>query len=221
MTKRKPKAIERRPARQPDDAERAGIEACQLLGFGNNPSHLCASDRLKVDLVSTLRLVIDHAGAVALEGGGTDIARLVGAVEQLTRLLPKAATEPQSHRPDPRKALLDMILEMKARRESGDRADAPSLRQRVAQLEAENAGLRAAARAAGLAVTPRTCDITPPNERAECDPGMRAGPDDPRPPVVIDADAVDLQGFGHVDEPWRQFCTDIEGNPLTARGRRY
>jgi hypothetical protein len=143
MTRRK-RPTESRPARHTDDAERAAVEACELLGFGNEPSRLCASDRLKVDLVSTLRLVIDHAGQVALEGGTADIGRLVGAVEQLTKLLPKTATEAPSHRADPRKALLEMILQMRDRDEIADRAEEPSLRDRIAVLEAENLTLRAA-----------------------------------------------------------------------------
>jgi hypothetical protein len=226
VTKRK-KATERRPARQPDDAERSAVEACQLLGLGNEPSRLCAADRLKVDLVSTLRLVIDHAGAVALEGGTADIGRLVGAVEQLTRLLPKTVVEPVPHRPDPRKALLDIILTMKANGEIADR-DEPSLRERVAVLEAENANLRAAVRAAGLAVVPREVDIVPPSERADRDPGMRPGPDDPKPVTIegkaepADVDALDIRhGYNSAPEPWRDFSTDVEGNPLTPRGRRY
>jgi len=127
------------------DAERAAVEACQLLGLGNEPSRLCASDRLKVDLVSTLRLVIDHAGQVALEGGTADVGRLVSAVEQLTRLLPKT-TEAPTHRADPRAALLALILQQRDREEIGERTEEPSLRERIAVLEAENAKLRAAAR---------------------------------------------------------------------------
>ena len=126
-----------------NDVLKARAEAAELLGLGNEPSRLCASDRLKVDLVSTLRLVIDHAGQVALEGGTADIGRLVGAVEQLTKLLPKTATEAPSHSADPRKALLALILQMRDRDEIADRAEEPSLRERVAVLEAENAKLRA------------------------------------------------------------------------------
>jgi hypothetical protein len=143
MTKRKPTTERLRP--KTDDAERAAVEACELLGFGNEPSRLCASDRLKVDLVSTLRLVIDHAGEMALEGGTADIGRLVGAVEQLTKLLPKTATEAPSHRADPRKALLELILQQRDREEIGERTEEPSLRERIAALEAENKRLRAGA----------------------------------------------------------------------------
>jgi hypothetical protein len=128
MTRRK-RPTESRPARHTDDAERAAVEACELLGFGNEPSRLCASDRLRVDMVSTLRLVIDHAGEAVLAGGAADLTRLVGAVDHLTKLLPKAATEAPSHRADPRKALLEMILQMRDRDEIANRAEEPSLRE--------------------------------------------------------------------------------------------
>ena len=132
------------------DVLKARAEAAELLGFGNNPDRLCASDRLKVDLVSTLRLVIDHAGAVALEGGTADIGRLIGAVEQLTKLLPKTA-EPVSTRSDPRAALLEMILQMRERdgvpdvitlQETIDEqaAEIEQLRAEVAALKAGGAG---------------------------------------------------------------------------------
>ena len=50
----------------------------------------------------------------------------------------------QSHRADPRKALLEMILEMRDRDEVGDLAAEPTLRERIAALETENTRLRAA-----------------------------------------------------------------------------
>jgi hypothetical protein len=129
------------------DAERSAAEACQLLGLGDEPSRLCASDRLKVDLVSTLRLVIDHAGQVALEGGTADIGRLVVAVEQLTRLLPKAATEPQPHRADPRKALFELLMQMREREgvpdEGTTQATINAQAAEIAQLRAQLAALKA------------------------------------------------------------------------------
>jgi hypothetical protein len=151
MTRRKPRPTERRPA---DDAERSAREACELLGLGNDPVRLCPADRLRVDMVSTLRLVIDHAGEAVLAGGAADLTRLVGAVDHLTKLLPKAATEPVSHRADPRKALLEMILQMRDRDEIADTAAEPSLRSRIAELEAENAKLRAALAAKAGAPSP-------------------------------------------------------------------
>jgi hypothetical protein len=160
VTRRKPRPTERRPA---DDAERSAREACELLGLGNDPVRLCPADRLRVDMVSTLRLVIDHAGEAVLAGGAADLTRLVGAVDHLTKLLPKAATEPVSHRADPRKALLEMILQMRDRDEIADTAAEPSLRSRIAELEAENAKLRAAARAAPGAAPVEAVPAAPAN----------------------------------------------------------
>jgi hypothetical protein len=147
VTRRKT-PIESRPARHTDDAdaERSSREAAELLGFGD-PSRLCPADRLRVDLVSALRSAVDNASATAMEGGSADVGRLVTAVEQLTRLLPKAATEAPSHRPDPRAALLELILQMRERGEIADRAAEPSLREENAVLRAENEMLRRAANA--------------------------------------------------------------------------
>jgi hypothetical protein len=199
MTRRK-RPTESRPARHTDDAERAAVEACELLGFGNEPSRLCASDRLKVDLVSTLRLVIDHAGQVALEGGTADIGRLVGAVEQLTKLLPKAATEAPSHREDPRKALLALILQMRDRDEIADRAEEPSLREQVAGLQAENARLRAALAAKAGAPSPGS---SPP------DPAPNTPPADNVVPLKTAKTSPSLDditaSYPAPAEPWRAF----------------
>jgi hypothetical protein len=76
-----------------NDLAKTRREAVVLLGL--DPARpMCPADSLRVHLVSTLRLVIDAAGETVLEGGTADIGRLVGAVEQLTKLLPKAATAP-------------------------------------------------------------------------------------------------------------------------------
>jgi hypothetical protein len=196
MTRRKPRPTEGEPARRTDDAERSAREASQLLGLGDDPSRLCPADRLRCDLVATLRIAIDHAGATAMEGGSADVGRLVSAVEQLTRLLPKAATEAPSHRADPRKALLEMILTMRERGELSDRAMEP-----ITGCAADP-----------TVITPSEADVVPPGELADRDPGMRPGPDDPKPPVTIEGkaapaaeDMVDLRaGYNDTPEPWRE-----------------
>jgi hypothetical protein len=227
VTKRKSRPTERRPARHTDDAELAFTEASALLGFGDDPSKLCGADRIRVGMVAGLTAAVDAATESLLAGNSSagDIGRLTSSVEALVRLLPKATTEPVSQRPDPRVALLEMLLEMRERAGIPPEGVGPSLRARIVELETENAKLKAAVRAAraGLPINPRTCDIVPASERAECDRGPRAGPDDPKEPTVIDADAFDIrQGFNNDQpEPWRAFSTDVEGNPLTPRGRRY
>jgi nucleoid-associated protein YgaU len=180
---------------EPNDLVKARQEAAALLGL--DPKRpMCPADSLRVDLIATLRSVIDAAGATAMEGGSADVGRLVTAVEQLTKLLPKAATEAPSHREDPRKALLEMILQMRDRDEAADRAEKPSLRERVAVLEAENAKLRAAARAAPGAAP---VEAAPAALAANVVPMPRA----PAPPAE---DMVDLRaGFNDTREPWREY----------------
>jgi hypothetical protein len=148
MTKKKPPPERLRP--KTDDAELALAEACKLLGCGGDPSKLCGADRVRVGMVAGLMAAVDAATESLLAGNSSagDIGRLTSSVDALIRLLPKAATEPAQTREDPRKALLELILRMRERDEIGERAEEPSLRERVAVLEAENLTLRAAARAA-------------------------------------------------------------------------
>jgi hypothetical protein len=129
----------------PDDLAKSRAEAAALLGL-DVARPLCPADSLRIDLVSTLRLVIDAAGESVLEGRGADITRLVGAVEQLTKLLPKAATEAPSHREDPRKALLKIIMTMRERDADafegydGKVKQVEALQAEVEQLRAQLAG---------------------------------------------------------------------------------
>jgi len=53
---------------QPNDLQRARREACELLGFRDDAERLCASDRLRGDLVVSLRLAIDDASASLIDG---------------------------------------------------------------------------------------------------------------------------------------------------------
>jgi hypothetical protein len=124
----------------PNDAKASRREACELLGLGDDPSRLCPADRLKVDLVSTLRLVIDHAGEVVRGGGTADLGRLVAAVEHLTRLRP-AAREPPPTRDDPRETMFKIYMEM---RERGEVPPEGWFRHRISELETKVAELEAA-----------------------------------------------------------------------------
>jgi len=200
-------------ASQPSDHHltafaRARAEAAELLGV--DTARLSPGDSLRLDLAVVLRRVVDTATEDSFSGTPVDVPRLMTAIERLTQLLPALQ---HARREDPRKHLLEMILEMRERRKTADRAVEPSLRARVTMLETENASLRNAVRGAGLAVTPSEADITPPNEQSDRSffrGPPRPAPDDPRPPTVIEGelvdDGVDLRaGFGHVDEPWRPF----------------
>jgi hypothetical protein len=131
------------PSNPTNDAA-ARREAAELLDI--DPERLCASDRLKVDLVCSLRAAVDYANAGLIGGNSADLSRLVSAVEQLTKLLPARQLEPpEPTRSDPREALLQMI--MQARRNGGIsengtvvdglRAQVIALAEEVEQLKAE------------------------------------------------------------------------------------
>jgi hypothetical protein len=210
----KPKTEHRRPTT--DDAELAFAEASALLGFGRNPATLCGADRVRVGMVAGLMAAVDAATESLLAGNSSagDIGRLTSSVDALVRLLPKSAVDaPTSSRSDPRQALLTLILEQR------ERAGVPPegvFRATINALQAENARLRARL---GDAPTPverdpnpphsnvvPDIDVVPPGEQADRDPGPRPGPDDRRPAVTIDADAVDIRaGFDDTPEPWRPF----------------
>jgi hypothetical protein len=168
MKKRKP------PPKPTDDAERAAVEASLLLDLGRDLSRLSPAERLKVDLVSTLRLVLDNAGEVALEGGSTDIGKLVVAVEHLTRLLP-AAREPTRSKRDEHEAREAAIAPLvKLFRQ---------LQEEVATLAAENAALKTEiARSADL---PTPTLVEPSPMPANVVPLARAAAPAPAAPVFI------------------------------------
>jgi hypothetical protein len=206
--------------------------------FGWNAGALSPEQMLRLECATALRLALDDLQGGLIRGERIDMNRMLTASEALAKLLPPAvlAAPPPEHRDDPREHLWQMYKQMRERGAlAGEGYDGKVAR--IAELEAEVAALKAG----GAVITPSeadvrsqepidppTSDIVPPGERAECDPGPRPGPDD-RKSVTIegkaepaDEDAVDIrQGFGHVDEPWRRFSTDIEGNPLSVGGRKY
>jgi hypothetical protein len=166
--------------------------------FGWNAGALSPEQMLRADCATALRLGLDALQGALIRGESVDMAKMLTASEALARLLPPAvlAAPPAERREDPRKALLEMILTMRARGALSDRAMEP-ITGRAAEP---------------TVITPTEADVVPPCEIADRDPGMRPGPDDPAPPVTIeataapaaDADAVDLRlGFNDVEEPWR------------------
>ncbi len=146
MTKKKPPPERLRP--KTDDAELALAEACKLLGCGGDPSKLCGADRVRVGMVAGLMAAVDAATESLLAGNSSagDIGRLTSSVDALIRLLPKAATEAPSHREDPRKALLEIIMTMRERDADafegydGKVKQVEALQAEVAQLRAQLAG---------------------------------------------------------------------------------
>jgi hypothetical protein len=109
---------------QRSDAELARREAAVLVGL--DPARpMCPADSLRVDLVSTLRLVID------------------AATESLIKLLPgRELPKPTSSRDDPRETMLRTYLQMRERGAlAGEGYDGKVAR--IAELEAEVAALKA------------------------------------------------------------------------------
>jgi hypothetical protein len=91
----------------------------------------------------------------------------------------------------------EIYKQMRERGEIGLKAREPpedEYQRRIDALESEIAALKGvpAPRRDSAAIDPPTSDIVPPCERAECDAGMRPGPDDPprRSPPVIEGRAV-------------------------------
>jgi hypothetical protein len=202
-----------------DDRAQARREAATLLGV--DIEHLSPADNLRVDMVSALRLVIDSEQASILSGNSADLGKLNVAVQSLIALLPGSKLdEPASSRPDPRKAMWETYISMRRRGELAASQMRPqqrleAARAKVAEIEAELA-----------AITPSEADITPPGEIGECYAGMRPGPDDPprRSPQVIEGKpAPQPQATciicDDVDDRWRQFATDMDGVPLSTRGK--
>jgi hypothetical protein len=185
-----------------DDRSQARSEAAALLNV--DIEHMSPADGLRVDMISALRLVIDHEQASVLSGGSADLGKLNVAVQSLIALLPGSelpAPERDDH-PDPRKEMFRVYMEMRTR---GEVPPEGHFQHRIGELEAENAELRARL---GLApanptlttvldapkalpvIDPPTSAITPPSEWRGVPP--MSGPDDPprRSSQVIEGKAV-------------------------------
>jgi hypothetical protein len=173
-------------AERSDDLQRSRAEAALLLRL--DPQNLSPADELKCDLISTLRLSIDSAQADALEGRAADLGRLIVATESLVKLLPSETPKPAAnHDADPRQVMWEIYKQMRERGElAGPKYSLDAALKRIAELEARLAGGSASALLDVPTNTEHarllpTRDIVPPSERAECDAGPRAGPDDPTP----------------------------------------
>jgi hypothetical protein len=131
-----------------DDLLRSREEAALLLRL--DPQNLSPSDRLRCDLIVTLRLSIDSAQADALEGRAADLGRLIVATESLVKLLPTEPPKLASSRPDPKETMLKTYMEMRARGAAAGQgydglkltnekltAEIEQLRAEIAQLKGE------------------------------------------------------------------------------------
>jgi hypothetical protein len=125
-----------------DDLAKARRESAELIGL--NPDSLSPADTLRCDLISTLRLVIDDAGATVLDGSSTDLGRLITATESLIKLLPNRELPPVQREggpDDPRERLWQMYSTMRARGAAAG-LGYDGLVLKVKALEAELAALK-------------------------------------------------------------------------------
>ena len=208
------------PKKPTNDVLKARVEAAELLGFGDDPQRLCVADRLRVDLVVSLRAAIDHASASLLDDGSnsSDLARLVNAVEHLTKLLPERQLATPSQRDDPRQVMWEIYKQMRERGEIGLKALPPEggHQHRINELEAENERLKA--RLAGE--TSEHSDVPTVVERVPTPAGnvvpLARNPS-PAPPAAPAAPAYDY----NVERGWRDHVLPdgtITPTPM-SRGR--
>jgi hypothetical protein len=204
---------------EPHDLLKARRESAALLGLGD-VERLSPADTLRCDLISTLRLAIDGEQATVLDGGAADLAKLITATENLIRLLPGhelPEPKPADGGPsDPRTIMFENYMAMRRRGEIADPmsthegriAEVERLRARVAELEAALAG-----RAPGESTVPPLPEnvVSLRNDN----PRPPAAPPKPAPPAPAQRGLI----CDDVDDRWRQFCTDVDGVPLSARGK--
>jgi len=188
-----------------DDRSQARREAATLLGV--DIDHLSAADSLRVDMVSALRLVIDHEQATVLDGREADLGKLNVAVQSLIALLPgRELPQPAANRIDPRQIMWETYLAMRRRGELGERAVQPSLRQKIAELEAEVAALKAGGATAHPAALPLhdAKVITPPPDNVvPLKPTAAAPPPQAAPPPPAAPRTWDATPGGQAWHAWR------------------
>jgi hypothetical protein len=127
-----------------DDRAQARREAAQLLGV--DIEHLSPADNLRVDMVSSLRLVIDAEQAAVLSGNQADLGKLNVAVASLIALLPGqklAEPAPAEGGPsDPRRIMWENYVAARRRGAlageglDGAKLTIERLKARIAELEA-------------------------------------------------------------------------------------
>jgi hypothetical protein len=182
---------------EPRDDRAEVKEAATLLGL--DVERLSPADALRVDMVSSLRLVIDSEQASILSGNSADLGKLNVAVQSLISLLPgNRLPEPapvDGGPSDPRRIMWENYKRMRDRGAAfgegydGLKLENERLKARVAELEAGGA----------TAVPPAPL---PDNVVPLARPPAAAAPAPAAPATGIITD--------NVDEPWRPFVSRFE-----------
>jgi hypothetical protein len=191
-----------------DDRAQARYEACQLLGL--DIDNLSPADALRVDMVSSLRLVVDAEQASILSGNSADVARLNVAVASLIALLPGqklAEPAPPVGGPSDRRTIMfETYMAMRRRGEAADptstfegrMVEIERLRARVAELEA---GASLAPDEGNNIVSKRSSSSATPADNVVPMSRTPSAPSKPAPPAPATGGLL----TDNVDEPWRPF----------------
>jgi len=210
-----------------DDIARRRAEAAALLNL--DADRMSPADILRVDLVSTLRAVIDDEQAKSAASSSADLARLITAVDALAKMLPAKSLEerPTEITADSaRQRLLQVVLNLIAAEDAEASARASEMETITSEMENDPAVLRRL-EAAERVITPSLGDIVPPGEQGEFyRGGVRPGRDDPKPPVTIDvrpnppAAPAPAPAYNYeTQREWRDFVNPDSSIRSTPRGR--
>jgi hypothetical protein len=180
-------------------------ELAEELGY--DPDNLSTVESMRVDVVFGLKSSLDELRARMFDGQKVDTNEMRAIADTLERFLPvRPKPEPAlDPRDDPHARLMKIVdnwianheAEKAARVEMGLPADVKDAR--IAQLEAEVArlgGEPTALPAPGeRTITPSESDVMPPGEvpGRNLRTSKQVGPDDPKPPVTIDAKAESVE----------------------------
>jgi hypothetical protein len=157
-------------------------------------------------------LALDDLQGRIVRGESIDVNRMLTAAAALGQLLPPAvlASPPPEHRIDPREVMWQTYLGMRRRGELGERAAEPSLRQKIAELEAELAALKAAG-----APAPEEPSATPPAPAAPAPASAGNNVVKLSTPRAVDVNALPPAEV----EPWRAFVNADGSIRSQPRGR--
>jgi hypothetical protein len=190
----------------------------EVLGlFGWNADSLSPDQMLRVDCAVALRLALDDLQGRIVRGESIDVNRMLTAAEALGRLLPPAvlASPPPGNRVDPRQVMWETYLGMRRRGELGERVQEPTLRQKIAELEAEVERLKAAGGSAPVesgAAAPLPDNVVPLKPPVASAPGV---PEEEYEEVVV------TEAVLGTPEPWRNFLGPNGTICPTSRGGKW
>jgi hypothetical protein len=170
------------------------LETIGLLNF--DPAALTTAQAVRVDLVASLRLALDHFTAMQLSGEKVDTAKLLSCAESLERLLPRtAATEGVHESHSARRRLLELINEQAAVAEEDRDAEIAGLRQLLAEKTAALTVLLGEASASTV-----SHDVSKSDTNSVTDqPPQRS----PQPPLSKPSSGPPAHYLRQADEPWR------------------